>query len=121
MPTNFKNEASSLRYVGHPSDMYKDSINMYFNEYFMGDEEFAYQNSPVLNYDNRAQSIIVPGTSGGPSTSLPTMRATRPVSHPVRTTSLRSTPQWAPCTHWPTTSPPWLSGAMPKTSSTQTA
>merc|ERR1712037_322643 len=25
MPTNFKNEASSLRYVGHPSDMYKDS------------------------------------------------------------------------------------------------
>merc|ERR1712133_267351 len=61
MPTNFRNEASSLRYVGHPQDMYKDSINMYFNEYFMGDEEFAYQNSPVLNYDNRAQSIIVTG------------------------------------------------------------
>merc|ERR1712107_130268 len=48
-------------YSGHPQDMYKDSINMYFNEYFMGDEEFAYQNSPVLNYDNRAQSIIVTG------------------------------------------------------------
>ena len=61
MPSNFMNEASSLRYSGHPQDMYKDSINMYFNEYFMGDEEFAYQNSPVLNYDNRAQSIIVTG------------------------------------------------------------
>merc|ERR1712181_122808 len=60
-PANFRNEASSLRYSGHPGDMYKDSINMYFNEYFMGDEEFAYQNSPVLNYDNRAQSIIVTG------------------------------------------------------------
>ena len=61
MPSNFMNEASSLRYSGHPQDMYKDSINMYFNEYFMGDEEFAYQDSPLLNYDNRAQSIILTG------------------------------------------------------------
>ena len=28
MPSNFMNEASSLRYSGHPQDMYKDSINM---------------------------------------------------------------------------------------------
>ena len=61
MPSNFISQASSLRYTGHPSDMYQDSINMYFNEYFMGDEEFAYSNSPILNYDNRAQSIIVTG------------------------------------------------------------
>ena len=27
-PENFRNEASSLRYSGHPTDMYKDSINM---------------------------------------------------------------------------------------------
>lgn len=62
MPSNFMNDASSLRYTGHPDDMYKDSLNLYFAEYFMGDEEFAYQNSPVLNYDNRAQSIIVTGS-----------------------------------------------------------
>merc|ERR1712154_302738 len=37
------------------------TLNMYFNEYFMGDEEFAYQDSPLLNYDNRAQSIILTG------------------------------------------------------------
>jgi len=61
MPPNFVNQASSLRYTGHPGDMYRDSINMYFNEYFMGDEEFAYQDSPLLNYDNRAQSIILTG------------------------------------------------------------
>merc|ERR1712227_765409 len=74
---NFWNEASSLRYSGHPQDMYKDSINMYFNEYFMGDEEFAYQNSPVLNYDNRAQSIIVTGDQWWTILSLPTTAATR--------------------------------------------
>ena len=61
MPSSFINQASSLRYTGHPSDMYRDSINMYFNEYFMGEEEFAYNNAPQLNYDNRAQSIIVTG------------------------------------------------------------
>jgi hypothetical protein len=61
MPANFKNDASSLRYSGHPADMYQNSINMYFSEYFMGDEEFAYSDSPVLNYDNSAQSIIVTG------------------------------------------------------------
>jgi hypothetical protein len=61
MPNGFKNEASSVRYSGHPSNMTKASINLYHSEYFMGDEEFAYENSPVLNYDNRAQSVIVTG------------------------------------------------------------
>ena len=63
MPQPFLNEASSLRYTGHPQDMFMDSINLYFNEYFMGDEEFAYNDSPVLNYDNRARSIIITGSS----------------------------------------------------------
>ena len=62
MQPQFMNEASSLRYSGHPQDMYRDSINLYFMEYFMGDEEFAYQDAPFLNYDNRARSIIVTGS-----------------------------------------------------------
>merc|ERR1712055_1033400 len=40
-----------------------DTINMYFNEYFIGDEEFTYNDAPILNYDNRAQSIVVTGCS----------------------------------------------------------
>lgn len=63
VPQQFMNEASSLRYTGHPEDYRRDSINMYFNDYFMGDEEFRYSDTPYLNYDNRAKSIIVTGTS----------------------------------------------------------
>merc|ERR1712055_815431 len=40
-----------------------DNNNMYFNEYFIGDEEFTYNDAPILNYDNRAQSIVVTGCS----------------------------------------------------------
>merc|ERR1712002_1125091 len=46
-----------------PSDWNYDTINMYFNEYFIGDEEFTYNDAPILNYDNRAQSIVVTGCS----------------------------------------------------------
>merc|ERR1712055_815429 len=28
-----------------------DNNNMYFNEYFIGDEEFTYNDAPILNYD----------------------------------------------------------------------
>merc|ERR1712080_795039 len=59
MGAQFSNRASSLRFTGAPNDWNYDTINMYFNEYFIGDEEFTYTDAPVLNYPNRAQSIVV--------------------------------------------------------------
>jgi len=59
----FNNEASSLRYTGAPDDMFHDTVNMYFNEYFNGDEEYSYVDKPQLNYDNQALSLIVTGCS----------------------------------------------------------
>merc|ERR1711890_177345 len=61
VPAQFSNRASSLRFTGAPNDWNYDTINMYFNEYFIGDEEFTYTDAPVLNYPNRAQSIVVTG------------------------------------------------------------
>jgi len=59
----FNNQASSLRYTGAPDDMFHDTVNMYFNEYFNGEEEYSYVDKPQLNYDNRALSLIVTGCS----------------------------------------------------------
>jgi len=61
VPSAFINRASSARFTGAPDDWNYDTINMYFNEYFIGDEEFTYNDTPMLNYDNRAQSIVVTG------------------------------------------------------------
>jgi len=60
-PTQFDNVASSLRYTGAPDDWKYSTLNMYFNDYFIGDEEFTYNDMPQFNYDNRAKSIIVTG------------------------------------------------------------
>jgi len=61
VPPQFDNAASSLRFTGAPDDMRYDTLNMYFNDYFIGDEEFTYDDKPALNYDNRAKSIVVTG------------------------------------------------------------
>merc|ERR1719397_1433759 len=61
VPSKFDNAASSLRFTGAPDDMRYDTLNMYFNDYFIGDEEFTYDDKPALNYDNRAKSVIVTG------------------------------------------------------------
>jgi hypothetical protein len=61
VPAQFDNQASSLRFTGAPDDMRYDTLNVYFNDYFIGDEEFAYNDKPKLNYDNRAKSVIVTG------------------------------------------------------------
>jgi len=57
----FNNQASSLRYTGAPDDMYHDTVNLYFNEHFNGEEEYSYVDKPQLNFDNRALSLIVTG------------------------------------------------------------
>merc|ERR1712080_84630 len=61
VPAQFDNAASSLRFTGAPDDLRYDTLNLYFNDYFIGDEEFTYDDKPALNYDNRAKSVIVTG------------------------------------------------------------
>lgn len=61
VPAPFDNQASSLRFTGAPDDWKYNTINIYFNDYFIGDEEFTYNDAPQFNYDNRAKSIIVTG------------------------------------------------------------
>eukprot|EP00092_Neocalanus_flemingeri_P015528 GFUD01016809.1.p1 GENE.GFUD01016809.1~~GFUD01016809.1.p1 ORF type:complete len:257 (-),score=51.80 GFUD01016809.1:84-854(-) len=63
VPSQFNNEASSLRFTGAPDDYLYDTLNIYFNDYFIGDEEFMYTDMPAVNYDNRARSVIVTGCS----------------------------------------------------------
>merc|ERR1712142_618375 len=63
MPPQFDNQASSLRFVGAPDDWKYDTLNIYFNDFFIGDEEFTLIDMPQLNYDNRAMSVIVTGCS----------------------------------------------------------
>merc|ERR550519_1526923 len=63
VPAGFSNKASSIRFTGAPDDWKYDTINLYFEEYFIGDEEFTYNDAAVLNYDNRAQSVVVTGCS----------------------------------------------------------
>ena len=61
VPREFSNDASSLRFTGAPDDYLYDTLNIYFSDYFIGDEEFMYNDTPLLNYDNRARSVIVTG------------------------------------------------------------
>jgi len=61
VPPLFDNAAKSLRFTGAPDDMRYDTLNLYFEENFIGMEEFMYHDKPALNYDNRAKSIIVTG------------------------------------------------------------
>merc|ERR1711935_322284 len=61
VPAQFMNAASSLRYTGAPDDWKFSTLNLYFNDYFIGDEEFMYQDMAYLNYDNQAMSIVVTG------------------------------------------------------------
>ena len=61
VPSQFDNVASSLRFTGAPDDWKYSTLNMYFNDYFIGDEEFTYNDMPQFNYDNRARSVIVTG------------------------------------------------------------
>merc|ERR1712241_716081 len=63
VPAAFDNQASSLRFTGAPDDWKYDTLNLFFNDYFIGDEEFTYNDMTQLNYDNRARSIIVTGCS----------------------------------------------------------
>jgi len=63
VPAQFDNQASSMRFTGAPDDWKYDTLNLYFNDFFIGDEEFTYNDMPQLNYDNRAKSLIVTGCS----------------------------------------------------------
>jgi hypothetical protein len=63
VPSGFDNVASSLRFTGAPDGWEYDVLNLYFNDFFIGGEEFLYNDMAQLNYDNRAQSVVVAGCS----------------------------------------------------------
>jgi hypothetical protein len=49
---DFGNQASSLRFSGAPDGFEYDTINFYEGHYFMGDEQFFYQDATQFNRDN---------------------------------------------------------------------
>ena len=63
VPAAFDNVASSLRFTGAPDGWEFDVLNLYFNDFFIGDEEYMYGDAAQMNYDNRARSVIVTGCS----------------------------------------------------------
>jgi len=60
-PTPFDNVASSLRYAGKLSDWKSNTLTLYFNEYFIGDEEYMNNDVTHLSYPDKAESLIVTG------------------------------------------------------------
>eukprot|EP00088_Acartia_fossae_P017540 TRINITY_DN199_c0_g1_i2.p1 TRINITY_DN199_c0_g1~~TRINITY_DN199_c0_g1_i2.p1 ORF type:complete len:245 (-),score=39.72 TRINITY_DN199_c0_g1_i2:83-817(-) len=64
VPSAFDNKASSMRYTGAPDAWKADTLNLYLNEYFIGGEEYTYNDMPQLNYNDQAKSIIVTGCNG---------------------------------------------------------
>jgi len=63
VPSGFDNRASSLRYTGAPDSWTSDTLNFYLNEFFIGGEEYTYGDTPQLNYNDQAKSLIVTGCS----------------------------------------------------------
>merc|ERR1711915_798074 len=61
VPSGFENRASSMRFTGAPDDWTASTINMYYNEYFIGDEEYAYNDVSAVLRNNAAKSVIVTG------------------------------------------------------------
>ena len=59
LPTQFKNNIKSIRFPGAPDDWKASSINIYSQEMFMGQEEFAYDDIPEFKIE--ASSIIITG------------------------------------------------------------
>ena len=48
LPTQLKNHLKSLRFPGAPDDWKASSINIYSQEMFMGQEEFAYDDMKMI-------------------------------------------------------------------------
>ena len=59
LPTEFENKVGSLRFPGAPDDWKATSFNIYSQDFFMGEEEFAYEDIPKLNI--KAKSVIITG------------------------------------------------------------
>jgi len=59
--SGFENTASSLRYTGIPDAWTESSINLYYNEYFIGGEEYSYVDVPQVNYNDATKSVVITG------------------------------------------------------------
>merc|ERR1719481_1544312 len=60
VPVQFANMASSIRFTGAPDDWKFGTLNLYFNDYFIGDEESMYQYD---NYQGYAMCVFPGDTS----------------------------------------------------------
>ncbi|XP_059083004.1 uncharacterized protein LOC131880393 [Tigriopus californicus] len=63
MDSNFDNRASSARFAGAPDGYKYDTINLYTGNYFMGAEQYYYDDAGHVNYDNLGRSAIITGCS----------------------------------------------------------
>jgi len=65
LPTQFRNKASSLRYVGLSQDWVGDGLNLYTRENYGGKTRVTTQDEGIIDFqpgfDNAAQSAIVTG------------------------------------------------------------
>ena len=63
MDPAFDNMASSLRFSGAPDGILYDTINLYEAHYFMGREQFFYDDAPQFDMGSFGSSIVVTGCS----------------------------------------------------------
>ena len=61
LPHGFDNRATSLRLVGAADNWQEDRLTLYFSEYFSDGEEIVLGNSPQLEHEDAAASLIVTG------------------------------------------------------------
>jgi hypothetical protein len=53
----FDNLASSVRFSGAPDGYKQDTINFYEGKYFMGQEQYFYDDAPQFDADNLGQYV----------------------------------------------------------------
>jgi len=61
VPSQFDNQASSVRYTGAPDGWKADTLNVYMNEYFIGGEEYTYTDITNFKNNDQTKSLIVTG------------------------------------------------------------
>ena len=59
--SGFERTASSARYTGITDAWTEDSLNLYYNEYFIGGEEYSLVDIPQTTNNDGTKSIIVTG------------------------------------------------------------
>ena len=61
--SSLNNRASSARFAGASDDWKADTLFLYMQNWFMGNQEYTINNISHLRYDNQAKSLVVTGCS----------------------------------------------------------